>query len=132
MQIIILDLDSDPPEWCDIEIPLRRLASSPQPVVAARWSKFLELVEVLRADGPHPEVQGLILCDELMLTRRGNLATVRVRVDWRDYAPLRDGLPEMHYRVQIEPRFAKLSREVRTRSPEEVEGIIREAFGWSR
>ena len=133
MRIVTLELDADPPEPCDIEVPLQRLACSPEPLVSVRWHKLLDLVEVLRADGPHPVAWGHILGDELLLSPGNpvNRVTVRVRVDWQDFSPLRHGLPEMHYRLQIQRRGAKLSRDARAPSPEEVERIIREAFGWS-
>jgi hypothetical protein len=94
----------------------------------------LELVEVLYADGEKPEALGIIFRDELSLSPRdrANRVTVRVRVDWQDFAPLCDGLPEMHYGLQIERQGAKLNTDARTRSPEESGRIIREAFGWSR
>jgi hypothetical protein len=134
MRIVTLELDTDPPEPRDIEVPLRRLASSPERLVAARWQKLLELIQVLRADGPYPEAWGHILGHELYLSpgNPANRVTVRVRADWQDFAPLRDGMPEMHYRLKIQQRGAKLSRDARAKTPEEVEQIIREAFGWSR
>jgi hypothetical protein len=138
MKIVALDLDADSPERCDVEvllveILLRRLASSQDRLVAAKWQKLLELVEALCADGPYPEAWGHVQGDELYLSpsKPANPVTVRVRADWRDFGPVVDGLPEMHYRLQIERRGAKLSRDARARSPEEAERIIREAFGWS-
>jgi hypothetical protein len=134
MRIVTLDLDADPPEPCDVEIPLRRLASAPDRLVAARWQMLLELVRALRADGPHPEAWASILGEELYLSpgNPANRVTVRVRADWQDGAPLRDGWPEFHYRLQIERSGARLSQDARTQSPEEAGRIIREAFGWSR
>jgi hypothetical protein len=135
MRIVTIDLDAGPDErFCDVEGPLQRLASSPERLVAARWQMLLDLARVLRADGPAPEAWGLILGDELSLSpgTPANKVTVQVRADWKDHAPLRDGLPEMHYRLQIKRPGAKLSTDARARTPEEVERLIREAFGWSR
>jgi hypothetical protein len=56
--------------------------------------------------------------------------SVSVRVDWRDYAPLRDGLPEMHYRLQVERPGATLTEDVRAKDVFEAARSIREAFGW--
>jgi hypothetical protein len=134
MRILTPEPDANPAKLCDIEGPLRRLASSPERVVAAQWQKILELAELLRADSPYPEVWGLICGDELSLhpSNSANRVTVRIRVDWQDLGPLEDSLPVMHYRIQIERPGAKLSTDAWTRSPQEAEQIIREAFGWSR
>ena len=135
MRIVTLDLSVDPAEPCDIELPLSRLVSSPNRLMATQWQKLLDLVQLLQADGPHPEAWGQILGDELYLfpeDNSANLVTVRVRADWRDFAPLLNGLPELHYRLQIERDGAKLSKDARTHNPEEAERIIREAFGWSK
>ncbi len=135
MRITILDLEAEPPDFCDVEVALQRRASSPIPLIAAKWQKLLDLVRVLRADGLQPEARALIVGEELSLFPRNpanRIVNVRVRVDWQDYAPLRDGLPELHYRLQIERPGAKLSKDARTRSPEEAGQIIREALGWSR
>jgi hypothetical protein len=133
MRLLTLDLHVDPPQACDIEVPLRRLASSPERLVAAQWQKLLELVQTLHEDGPYPEAWGQVLGDELYVSPENdaNRVVVRVRADWRDHAPWRDGLPEMHYRLQIERSGAELSEDARARSPEEVRRIIYEAFGWS-
>src|SRR5688500_8298122 len=53
---------------------------------------------------------------------------VRVRVDWQDYGPLRDGLPEMHYRFQIERPGKTISEDARAKDVAEAERIVREAF----
>ncbi len=55
---------------------------------------------------------------------------VSVRVDWRDYAPLREGLPEMHYRFQVKRPGKPITEDARTKDPVEAERILCEAFGW--
>lgn len=134
MRVSTLNFDANPPERSDMEVSLRRLASSPDRLVAAKWQKLLELVHALRADGPNPDALGLIVLDEFWLSpaNPANRVLVGVRVDWRDFAPLVDGLPEMHYRMQIQRRGCKLSKDARARTPEEAGRIIRDAFGWSR
>ena len=133
MRIVTLDLDAKSHEFCDIAIPLQRLATSPDRVVAARWQMLLDLVEVLRVDGLHPTAYAQIICDELDLWpgNPANRVHVRVWVDWKDFAPLRDGLPEMHYRLQIKRPGRIATKDARSRDAEEVNRIIREAFGWS-
>jgi hypothetical protein len=134
MRIITLDRDADPPDLCDIEPVLRRLASSPDRQTAARWMKLLELVHALHSDGPHPEAWGSLFGNELYLrpANQASRVTLRIRVDWQDFAPLRDGLPDMHYRFQIMRQGAKVSTDARARTPEEGEEIVRQALGWSR
>jgi hypothetical protein len=134
MRIVTVELSANSrPEPIDIEILLRRLASCPEPLIAAQWQKLLSLVEALRTDGPHPTVQAQVLGSELYLWPSiSSKVVVRIRVDWQDFAPLQGGLPAMHYRLQIQRRGATLSKDARTERAEEVEGIIREAFGWAR
>jgi hypothetical protein len=62
--------------------------------------------------------------------REGHRVLIRVWVDWHDYAPLRDGLPDAHYRFQIRHGDAALSGDARAANPEEAERVIREGFGW--
>jgi hypothetical protein len=119
----------------DIEAPLRSLASSHDRLEAFKGRKLLELVRHLQAQGPAPEVIGRLWWrQQLLLTPRSttNRAAVTVWIDWRDYAPVRDGLPEAHYRLQIRRGNAALSQDARAATPEEVERIIWEAFGWVR
>src|SRR5437879_5269387 len=68
MRITTFDHDvSDKP--CDIEVPLRRLASSTTAMEAAYWHKLLELAEHLQSSGPEPELWGHIILQELMLSK---------------------------------------------------------------
>jgi hypothetical protein len=170
MQITTFDLDEHKP--CGIEVPLGRLAASPEPLEAAYWHKLLELVEHLQLSGSEHELWGQIVHQELLLrepeppdpvrdremkkfmdewralnpdpTTWGNRlirekmqrfppkpgVRVSVRVDWRDYAPLRDGLPEMHYRFQVKRPGRTITEDARAKDPVEAERIICEAFRW--
>jgi len=134
MQIVTFDI-VDPETFAprDIEIPLQRLAESPDPLTAVKWRALLELVRVLRDDGRHPQAIGFILNDEMTIHPRNqaNRATVSVRVDWYDFAPLQDGVPALHYRLEIGRRGGDLTKGVRTPDAQEVRTLIREAFGWS-
>jgi hypothetical protein len=55
---------------------------------------------------------------------------VSVWVDWRDYAPLQEGLPEMHFRFQVKRTAMTITEDARARDPVEAERIICESFGW--
>lgn len=134
MRIVTLDSDSGRSEKCDMEPLLQERVSSSEGLGAARWQMLLELIRFLGIEGPLPEVWGLILRDELCIYSgdSANRVTVNVRVDWVDYAPLRSELPDMHYRLQIKRQGAQLSQDARTKSPDEVQAIIRESFGWSK
>lgn len=56
-------------------------------------------------------------------------ASAIVCVDWRDYAPLQDGVPEMHYRIEIKHRSLNQNVvETRTQDLAECERIFRAAF----
>lgn len=134
MRIITVDLRGESDSPCDIEGPLQRLAAEFDTLSAIRWQKLLELVRALRADGPNPTAWGLILGEELQLSppNPANRASARIWVDWRDYGPVENGLPVMHYRIQVQRPGSRLSAEVRTADPDEVRQVIWEAFGWVR
>ena len=51
-----------------IEIPLRRLATSPNRLKAASWRKLLELVDYLQTSEPVREVSGFILFEDLVVS----------------------------------------------------------------
>lgn len=55
---------------------------------------------------------------------------ISVRVEWSDDAPLRDGLPEMHYGFQVRRPGKTDSEDARAKNVAEAERILCEAFGW--
>jgi hypothetical protein len=124
----LLDLDGD-----DIVAPLRALATDPDRLTSARGRMLLELVEYLHAQGPAPRACGHLSLDELVLFPSHPSAKVSVQVwaDWPDYGPARDGLPVMHYRLQIRRPGSPLSRDERAATPAEAERVIWQAFGWA-
>jgi hypothetical protein len=170
MRITTFDLDEHKP--CGIEIPLRRLAASSEPLEAASWNKLLELVTHLQLSGSEHELWGQLVLKELLLHKPDPPDPVRDRemkkfidewraenpdptawgnhlgremrrrfptkpgvhvslwADWRDYAPLRDGLPDMHYRFQVKRPGKSITEDARAKDPAEAEQIIRQAFGW--
>ena len=60
-----------------------------------------------------------------------NSASLKVWPDWYDYGQIVDGMPETHYRFQIQPSRGKATFDARAKTLEEAERIICEAFGWS-
>jgi hypothetical protein len=170
MRITTFDLDQHSP--CGIEVPIRRLAASPEPLEAAYWHKLLELVAQVQSSDCENELWGQILIRELLLRKPEPPDPVRsrqmkeflnqwramnpdptswgdrlsreiarrfpskpgvcvsVRVDWQDHAPLREGLPVMHYRLQVAHPWQTITKEARTQDPTDAERIISEAFGW--
>jgi hypothetical protein len=149
MRITTIDLDED--KACGIDVPPRRLAASHEPLEAASWQKILELVTHLQSSGSEHELWGQIMLQRLNLLKRERPDPARDRemqefmgewfplkaevcvsvwVDWRDYAPLRDGLPELHYRFQVKRPGKTLTEDARAKDLMEAERIICEAFGW--
>ena len=129
MRIInLLDLDSQ-----DIEPLLIKMTRSDDRLESFKGARLLELVRHLQAKGPAPTACGHLLLGELWLTpyNVANRVLVKVWVDWFDFAPLKDGLPEAHYRLQIERGKSPVSSDARANTVSEAEHAIWEAFGWS-
>lgn len=175
MRIITIDAKDGSHQECGIEVPLRRLAASPNQLEAVYWRMMLDLVEHLASTGPEPVLFGNIFLKQMWLIRPipsdprrdqefkehmekwkaanpdaqfGDAksrekflhetrkfagepdASVTLRVDWRDYAPLRDGIPQMHYRIEIKRPGQNLTEEARAQNSAECERVLRQAFGW--
>jgi hypothetical protein len=118
----------------DLVSALRDGAADSDPLAAARARTLLELVEYLRSRGSGRRAAGLLLNDRLMLSPIGpsSKIAVWVEVDWRDYGPVRDGLPVMHYRLQFKTPGAHLSQNERAATLEAAEQVIWAAFGWTK
>jgi len=116
----------------DIRPIVLRLASDANPVAARKGRMLLELVNHLESRGPAPDAFAHLNGDELWLTpaNRHNRVRVHVAVVWRDYGPVRDGLPEMYYRLSVRRGGVSLSREERSSDLVEIERTICGAFGW--
>jgi hypothetical protein len=111
----------------DVRAKLLAMASGHSRLDALKGQKLLDLVQLLEAQGPEPRVYARFLLKELMLLT--NNVCVKVWVDWRDYGPLQDGIPQAYYRLQIRRESVALSEDRRAETPEEVERIISQAFG---
>jgi hypothetical protein len=91
----------DPLHPEDAFAELRSLAESSERMTAARSRMLLELVEYLQSRGPTPTAGVTFFSNELWISLRHPERSVTVWVDWNDYGEIRDGMPVMHYRVQI-------------------------------
>ncbi len=130
MRIVTVDLGAGSLEPFDIEVPLARLASSPDRRAAARWRMLLGLVQALRSECRCPEVYGVIVGDVLHLLLPDRQAvSVRLWADAPDHGPVRDGLPVLYYRVQVKREGTPLSTDLRTEQPEKVARLLEQAFG---
>ncbi len=133
MRIKTFDFTSEQPQLCGLEEALQRRIVSSDRLAAARWSKLLELARVLKEDGPYPEVWSCLLCDVLHMgpSNSANRVSVDIWMDWQDYGPVSDGLPVLHYRLQIRRGTAPRSTDARADRPEKARDLILQAFGWS-
>lgn len=107
------------------------LLHKPEAIDPVRDLEMKQFMDEWRAQNPDPTTWGDRLNREI--TRRFPPrpgVRVSVRADWRDNTPLRDGLPEMHYRFQIKRPGKTLTEDARTKDLVEAERIIYEAFGW--
>ena len=129
MRIIHLTALDNP----DIKPAVRQLADAVEPCAARKGQMLLDLVCHLEARGSDRTAFGYVSGDELWLssTDQPTGARVHVRADWQDFGPVRDGLPEMHYRLSIRRPGSSLSRDERACEPSDVERLIWEAFGWA-
>jgi hypothetical protein len=121
---------SEPQLWGQIVLQ-ELLLHKPEPPDPVRDREIKKFMDEWRALNPDPTTWGNRLSREMRRRfppKPGVL--VSVRVDWRDYAPLRDGLPEMHFRFQVQRPGTAISQDARAKDPLEAERIICEAFGW--
>ena len=109
------------------ELVLSRL----EPIDPVRKKKMREFMEEWRASNPDPTTSGDSLRRE-MRKRFPPETGIRVRVwaGWRDYGPVRDGLPVMHYRFEVRRPGKAENVYARARDAAGAERIIRKAFGW--
>ncbi len=107
------------------------LLHEPEPPDPVRDREMKRFVDEWRAQNPDPTTWGNRLSREMRRRFPSKpKVCVSVWVDWQDYTPLRDGLPEMHYRFQVKRPGKTISEDARTKDPVEAERIICEAFGW--
>ncbi len=113
---------------------LRLNAQSDDRLEAFKAQRLLDLVHYLHAHSPEPQIYCHFYIMELRLSLfvPGKRVFIKLWIDWKEYGVARDGLPEAYYRLKIKRGQSVLSEDARVKSPQEVEGIICEAFGWSR
>jgi hypothetical protein len=103
-----------------------RKREPPDPVRNWQMKRFMD---EWRALNPDPSTWGNRLgCEMRKRFPPKPQVRVSVWVDWRDYSPLRDGLPEMHYRFQIERPGKTMTEDARARDLMEAERVICKAF----
>jgi hypothetical protein len=129
-------LNSDGSDGFDeLERQLLPAASSADRMEAFVAQRMLELVRFLHRRGQMRTAIGMLFFPELWLSPFpfGNKVNVTVWVDWVDYSPAKDGLPlSAYYRLDIKRDGAALSHNERVHTPEEVERVLWDAFGWGR
>ena len=103
-----------------------QIPTSSDPVESLRWQRLRDLVLGVEAAGDQrAEVVGVYVAPEIWLSKKALL--VKVMVDWKDYAPLVDGFPEMHYRIVVQ-QDDNPKNELRTNSTGEAVRIIASAL----
>jgi hypothetical protein len=120
---IINPLDDD---W-SIEPSLIAMATDTNLLEALKGRKLLELVQHLQSKG-EPRAFGWARRGMLHLSPRDSSVSVSVWIDWYDYAPLQDGLPVPHYRLEVRRRDSTVSYDARAANSNEAVRIILDAF----
>jgi hypothetical protein len=106
------------------------LLHKPEPPDPVRYEAMKNFMDEWRALNPDSTTWGVRLSRDMRRRFPAKPGVcVTLRVDWRDYAPLRDGFPEMHYRFQIKRPGKVISEDFRAKDPLEAHRIICEAFG---
>lgn len=114
--------------------PLRVPADNTDRLASARSTMMRELVDYLQAQGLTPQVGGHLIRNELLLISNhpSKKASVRIWTDWPDYGPVHNGLPVLHYRLQVQQTGSHLSMDERATTTVEAGRVILLAFGLSR
>lgn len=97
----------------DLIDQLVELAGVAEPIAAAKARMLLELVEYLRSRGPTSVVGALLFNNALTIVFSHPTRNVEIWVDWQDHGQVRNGVPEMHYRLQIRNPDTTLSKDER-------------------
>jgi hypothetical protein len=107
------------------------ILSQPAPPDPGRNLEMKKFMDEWRASNPDSTTWANGLSRELRRRFPGKpRIQVSIRVDWRDYAPLRDGLPEMHHRFEVKRPGETITEDARTQDPVQAERIKCEAFGF--
>jgi hypothetical protein len=108
----------------DILAQLRERAASPERIAATKGRMLLELVECLQNRGPNPQAGITLFNDVITILLLHPGRAVEVWVDWQDAGKTLDGLPVMHYRLQIRKPDGELSEDARATTPVEAARLI--------
>ena len=108
----------------DVFARVREQAAASEPVHAAGARKLLELMEYLRGRGPTPKVGAMMFRNVLSLTLLHPQRGVDVWVDWYDRGKMRDGLPVMHYRIDVRGPDSKITENHRAETMVEAAALI--------
>jgi hypothetical protein len=94
----------------------------------------LRVVVSPRSEGDAAASFGIFASDEIWLwpASPGYQSEIRIWADWRDRAPLQDGLPALHFRLQAKKRGEELSQDIRAETADHAAAAIFAVFGWSR
>src|SRR4051794_10342281 len=85
----------------DVLAQLKERTASEDLIIAAIGRMLLALLEYLQSRGPTPQAGVLFLNDQLMITLSHPTRHLSVWIDAKDFGEIRDGMPVMHYRIQI-------------------------------
>jgi len=114
--------------------------TKPDAVIGAhRTEMMVRLVHHLENDVPGPVIGALKILDELSLTfvaDKGHATHITISVDAIDYAPLENGMPPFHYRVNYtqpdDKNANRLSVDRRSNKIEDVADFVLEAIASCR
>ncbi|MBN2295104.1 MAG: hypothetical protein JXM70_21930 [Pirellulales bacterium] len=115
----------------DIKTEIRKqIDSSDNRFETFKWQKLLEFVLYLHAEGPTTILYGQFMFGKLWLqpSNINSQVSAEIWVDRYDYAPLRDGLPETHYRLQISHQDSPTTTDARAKTVEEAEQVLKRVF----
>lgn len=110
----------------DVFAQLRALAVSSDRLTAARGQMLLHLLEHLQRQSPTPGAHAIYVIDELWISVVPGGKYVSIRIDWPDRGEVKDGLPAMHYRMQLDRGERELSLNVRAATIPDAEKSLRE------
>ena len=122
MRIVALDLRTAPAQHRDLVDILDSQIDPESPIKSLYWERMVELVHELSADKSDRVVFATLIRRELSLIH-GEVC-VHVRLDSFDCAPLVNGAPNYHFRLEFRSPDGRLERETRRQDALEAAEII--------